>query len=113
MPREDDVTELPPKKHNDSPTASFVVVANRLPVGRVTNPDGTSTWRPSPGGLVAALGPVMHRHEGAWVGWPGAPDEELDPFVEDGTQLVPVTLSTREIEDYYEGFSNATLWPLY
>ncbi len=107
------MTESPTKKRKESPTASFVVVANRLPVDRVANPDGTSTWRASPGGLVAALGPVMHNHEGAWVGWPGAPDEELDPFFEDGMQLVPVTLSAREVEDYYEGFSNATLWPLY
>ena len=111
-PRKDDVTEPPPLV-NDPPTASFVVVANRLPVDRVENSDGSIAWRTSPGGLVAAFQPVMRRHRGAWVGWPGAPGEELDPFIEDGIQLVPVTLSAGEVEDYYEGFSNATLWPLY
>jgi trehalose 6-phosphate synthase len=93
--------------------ASFVVVANRLPVDRVEGPDGTADWRPSPGGLVTAFDPIMRKRRGAWVGWHGAADEELEPFEEDGLVLVPVALSSSEVEDYYEGFSNATLWPLY
>jgi trehalose 6-phosphate synthase len=97
----------PPRK------ADFVVVANRLPVDRVEHPDGTTTWRGSPGGLVTALEPVMHSHHGAWVGWHGAPDEVLEPFDNDGLELVPVPLSEHEVANYYEGFSNGTLWPLY
>jgi len=93
--------------------ASFVVVANRLPVDRVERPDGTADWRPSPGGLVTAFDPIMHKRRGAWVGWHGAADEKLEPFEDDGLALVPVPLSTTEVEQYYEGFSNATLWPLY
>lgn len=96
-----------------SDTASFLVVANRLPVDRVEQPDGSVAWRTSPGGLVTALEPVMRAHEGAWVGWHGAADEELDPFEEGGILLVPVPLSEVEIAEYYEGFSNGTLWPLY
>ena len=93
--------------------ASFVVVANRLPVDRVEQPDGTADWRPSPGGLVTAFEPIMRRRHGAWVGWHGAADEELEPFEHEGLTLQPVPLSSSEVEDYYEGFSNATLWPLY
>lgn len=93
--------------------ASFVVVANRLPVDRIENPDGSVDWRTSPGGLVTAFEPVMRRHQGAWVGWPGSPDDEIEPFVNNGLQLEPVHLSTQDVERYYEGFSNATLWPLY
>ena len=93
--------------------ASFVVVANRLPVDRVEQEDGTADWRPSPGGLVTAFEPVMRRRQGAWVGWHGAADEELEPFEHEGLTLAPVPLSSSEVEDYYEGFSNATLWPLY
>ena len=96
-----------------SPTAAFVVVANRLPVDRVTLPGGRTAWRTSPGGLVSALKPVLQRNEGAWIGWHGAPTEELEPFVDDGLELVPVPLSEDEVEEYYEGFSNGTLWPLY
>jgi len=94
-------------------SADLVIVANRLPVDRVTNPDGSTGWRPSPGGLVTALEPVMRSNDGAWIGWPGGTEEELEPFVADGLTLVPVPLSGAEIEEFYEGFSNATLWPLY
>ena len=91
----------------------FVVVANRLPVDRREEPDGTTSWRPSPGGLVAALEPVMRSRDGAWVGWTGSPDDDQGEFDADGMHLVPVPLSAHEVEAYYEGMSNATLWPLY
>jgi len=91
----------------------FVVVANRLPVDRVVADDGTFSWRTSPGGLVTALEPVMRANQGAWVGWAGAPDTVVEPFDNEGTWIVPVELSAQEVEYYYEGFSNDTLWPLY
>jgi trehalose 6-phosphate synthase len=93
--------------------AELVVVANRLPVDRVTDASGELSWRRSPGGLVTALEPVMRRADGAWVGWPGAPGIDLEPFEFEGTYLVPVALSAEEIELYYEGMSNDTFWPLY
>ncbi|KAB8192160.1 trehalose-6-phosphate synthase [Nonomuraea phyllanthi] len=93
--------------------SSFLIVANRLPVDRTIEPDGTASWRRSPGGLVTAIAPVMQRRHGAWAGWHGAPNEKLAPFEQDGMNLIPVPLSGREVELYYEGFSNATLWPLY
>ena len=93
--------------------ASFAVVANRLPVDRAVEPDGSVTWRTSPGGLVTALEPVMRQRGGAWIGWHGAPDEAVAPFEHDGYTIVPVPLTAQEYEEYYEGFSNATLWPLY
>ena len=91
----------------------LVVVANRLPVDRVVAEDGSVSWRHSPGGLITAMEPVMHRHEGAWVGWDGGPDGPDEPFVRDDITLVPVPLSAEEVEQFYEGFSNGTLWPLY
>lgn len=93
---------------------SFVVVANRLPVDLVTHVDGTEEWSPSPGGLVAALSPVLEKHRGCWVGWPGVSDVAPEPFrTEAGVLLHSVKLSTADFEGFYEGFSNATLWPLY
>ena len=91
----------------------LVVVANRLPVDQVVAGDGSVTWRTSPGGLVTALEPVMRSNDGAWIGWHGSADETLEPFEDAGLSLVPVPLSSDEVEEYYEGFSNATLWPLY
>jgi trehalose 6-phosphate synthase len=91
----------------------FVVVSNRLPVDRVMNPDGTATWTRSPGGLVTALEPVMQGADGAWVGWVGQADLELPTFENDGIHIVPVALSEYEVANFYEGFSNDTIWPLY
>ncbi len=95
----------------------LVIVANRLPVDVTvtTDDDGAPhlAWQRSPGGLVTALDPVMRASGGAWVGWSGSPDVTVDPFDADGVLVWPVTLSEDEVTEYYEGFSNATLWPLY
>jgi alpha,alpha-trehalose-phosphate synthase [UDP-forming] len=91
----------------------FVVAACRLPVDLVQGPDGAAEWRPSPGGLVSALEPVMRETGGAWIGWSGAAGDPPDPFEVAGMHLVGVGLSADEVRDFYEGFSNATLWPLY
>ena len=94
-------------------SAELVIVANRLPVDRVTRDDGTAEWRVSPGGLVTALEPIMRANEGLWIGWPGGTDVDVRPFEHDGMTLDPIALSADEIERFYEGFSNATIWPLY
>jgi trehalose 6-phosphate synthase len=91
----------------------LVVVANRLPVDRVRAADGSTTWQTSPGGLVSALQPVMQQAGGAWVGWAGSAGEAPPAQKVGGMHLVPVPLSEDEVADFYEGFSNATLWPLY
>jgi trehalose 6-phosphate synthase len=90
-----------------------VVVANRLPVDQVTEADGTVRYQRSPGGLVTALEPFVAGRGGAWVGWSGSAGEAPEPFESGGMQLVPVPLSEEEVDRYYEGFSNASLWPLY
>lgn len=95
-----------------SGSADLVIVANRLPVDRVTNPDGSTGWRRSPGGLVTAVEPVMRANDGIWIGWPGT-DEDVEPFHDQGMDLVPIALSEQEIAEFYEGFANGTLWPLY
>jgi trehalose 6-phosphate synthase len=94
-------------------SAELVIVANRLPVDRTTLPDGTTEWRVSPGGLVTAIEPIMRANEGLWIGWPGGTDVDVEPFEHDGMTLDPIALSADEIERFYEGFSNATIWPLY
>ncbi len=97
--------------------ADFVVVANRLPIDMERLPDGTTTWKRSPGGLVTALEPLLRKRRGAWIGWPGLAEDDVDvidePIVEDELTLHPVRLSGADVAEYYEGFSNATLWPLY
>src|SRR5690348_13772164 len=94
----------------DSPV---VVVANRLPVDQVTDPDGGTGWQRSPGGLVTALEPFVAGRGGAWVGWSGSAGEAPEPFEFNGMSLVPIALTEEEVDRYYEGMSNASLWPLY
>ncbi|MCD5346770.1 bifunctional alpha,alpha-trehalose-phosphate synthase (UDP-forming)/trehalose-phosphatase [Agromyces sp. H3Y2-19a] len=91
----------------------MIVVSNRLPVDYQAGPDGETQWKSSPGGLVTALEPVMRTADGAWIGWAGVADREFEPFEHDGISIIPVPLSESELEEYYEGFSNDTLWPLY
>jgi trehalose 6-phosphate synthase len=91
----------------------LVIVANRLPVDRVELPDGSLGWRRSPGGLVSAMDPVMRDRNGVWIGWPGGTETGLEPFEDDGLSLIPISLTATDIEEFYEGMSNATLWPIY
>ncbi len=92
--------------------SQFVVVANRLPVDEVPTPTGRG-WRPSPGGLVTALYPVLRTHGGTWVGWAGGIGPGPEPFDLDGIRLHPIPLDADDVALYYEGQSNATIWPLY
>lgn len=94
-----------PPRHDGQ---SFIVMANRLPVDRCKD-----SWHTAPGGLVSALAPIVKAESGAWIGWPGTCDETIEPFAADGMHLVPIPLSCEEHRQYYEGFSNAVLWPLY
>lgn len=86
-----------------------VAVANRLPVRR----SAEGGWEISPGGLVSALVPILRESGGAWIGWAGVPDDAPEPFVHDGIAQHAVALSEAEHQDYYLGFCNSSLWPLY
>jgi trehalose 6-phosphate synthase len=66
----------------------------------------------SAGGLVSALRPALESREGAWVGWDGGADDIPRRVEGLDVELLPVALSRREVEDYYHGFANRTLWPL-
>ena len=87
-----------------------VVVANRLPVQW---DEQSGTWVTSPGGLVSALTPILRRTDGTWVGWSGVPELDPGPFDHNGIHQWPVSLSEPEYREFYVGFCNGTLWPLY
>jgi trehalose 6-phosphate synthase len=70
-------------------------------------------WARSPGGLVTAVAPILERQGGYWIGWSGAADPTLRPFKFEGIRVVPVPLAPKEVDAFYEGFCNATIWPLY
>lgn len=68
---------------------------------------------PSPGGLVSALTSILQNRKGLWIGWPGTTDHEEPPSTYEGIRLKAVAINHEEYEEFYLGFSNATLWPLY
>ena len=98
----------------------LLVVSNRLPAV-LEKGDAGWTVKPGSGGLVSALAPVLSNRGGVWIGWPGLPLDSggdweavlAGGFQERGYELVPVLLSEEEVKGFYEGFSNAVLWPLF
>jgi len=90
----------------------IIVVANRLPVQRIKR-GRVIRWHPSPGGLVTGVAPTLREHGGAWVGWPGVAGSFSRLFHHEGIRIQPVGLTQSEIERFYVGFSNRTIWPLY
>jgi trehalose 6-phosphate synthase/phosphatase len=97
----------------------LIVVSNRLPLTLRRVADGWRTER-SPGGLATALGPVMARLQGLWIGWPGenpeGPSEDrLEALArwEKRHGFVTVDLPLALSQRFYEGYSNQTLWPLF
>jgi trehalose 6-phosphate synthase/phosphatase len=102
----------------------LIVVSNRLPFTVRTSPEGFEL-SPSSGGLVTALGAYLEGRrksdpdfECIWLGWPGAVvPEALQPEVRrqalERHAAYPVFLSADDTENYYLGFPNRTLWPLF
>src|SRR4051794_38856162 len=92
----------------------LLVVSNRLPV-TVEQQGETSEIRASSGGLASALKAVFHKCSGAWIGWPGVAlsnELRLWPSTPE-MELIPVFLTERERRDFYCGFSNEIIWPLF
>lgn len=96
----------------------LVIVSNRLPVN-VTKVNGKLEYSRSSGGLATAMSSLSQK-ESVWVGWPGIASEELTGAdkKEITTKLeregfYPVFLTKKQIELFYEGYSNDTLWPLF
>ena len=95
------------RARNGRPSRSLVTYSNRLPVTR--NGRG---WQPSSGGLVSALSPALSFRDGVWVGWDGGARDVPQRVEGLSVDLRSVSLSRREVDAYYHGFSNRTLWPL-
>eukprot|EP00172_Hildenbrandia_rubra_P003516 Plantae.Rhodophyta-Hildenbrandia_rubra.ctg5735.p1 GENE.Plantae.Rhodophyta-Hildenbrandia_rubra.ctg5735~~Plantae.Rhodophyta-Hildenbrandia_rubra.ctg5735.p1 ORF type:complete len:902 (-),score=143.87 Plantae.Rhodophyta-Hildenbrandia_rubra.ctg5735:1413-4118(-) len=96
----------------------LIVVSNRLPVTASRKSDGTWNFRVSSGGLVSALAGVKNDIPFIWVGWTGdevpeSEQESLTKRLEEEHSCVPVFLEREEGDDYYNGFCNSILWPLF
>ena len=96
---------------------NIFIISNRLPITVVRLEKGFGITSSS-GGLATALQSVFEQKDSYWIGWPGVitntkEEEEqivdlLKPF-----RCIPVFLTELQFEGYYNGFSNAILWPLF
>src|SRR5690606_21742966 len=70
----------------------------------------------SAGGLAMALSAALRKYDGLWFGWSGETVEAFTPEakIEDraGVTVALVDLETQDVEEYYNGYANKTLWPL-
>jgi trehalose 6-phosphate synthase/phosphatase len=107
----------------------LIVVSNRLPIS-FKRERGVLKAVPSSGGLVSALTPILQEHGGTWIGSPGSiadgdfegPDintgQDIQRLLDESSQNhayqhVAVHLSEEEQTNFYEGFSNEVVWPLF
>ena len=94
-----------------------IIVSNRLPV-KIKQEANGYVYQTSEGGLATGLGSIYKEGNNVWVGWPGMPVDKEEDRQEitrhlQKNNMSPVYLTEQEIHDYYEGFSNETLWPTF
>ncbi len=95
-----------------------IIVSNRLPLS-TTLEFGSLKVKRSSGGLVTALQPILKEQGGTWIGNGGThEDKKMVRALEDeaqrsGFNCIPVFVTEQEDHNFYEGFSNQVLWPLF
>ncbi|HEX4774647.1 MAG TPA: trehalose-6-phosphate synthase, partial [Candidatus Saccharimonadales bacterium] len=96
-----------------------IIVSNRLPIS-VNKEDGKLRFYPSTGGLATGLSSYVNNRKSTWIGWPGIASDELT--AQDRQDIVnelakhnytPVFLTQKQIDEFYNGYSNQVLWPLF
>lgn len=90
----------------------LIILSNREPY-RVEAKKGKKVFEKTVGGLVSALEPILRERGGTWVCWGrkgGGAYPEIK--VSEGFYIKQVPLTSKDVSEYYYGFSNETLWPL-
>ncbi|GJM61447.1 bifunctional alpha,alpha-trehalose-phosphate synthase (UDP-forming)/trehalose-phosphatase [Persicobacter diffluens] len=95
-----------------------IIVSNRLPIKVLRDEANELQFATSEGGLATGLGSVYKQGDNLWIGWPGlaVDNQEEEEIVCDKLKsgnMLPVFLTEEEVHEFYEGFSNETLWPIF
>jgi trehalose 6-phosphate synthase len=89
----------------------LVVISNRVAVPKARGEAGAQ------GGLAGALNAALKKSGGLWFGWSGAEVENPSPepaiATYDGVTMATIDLSPQDVDEYYNGYANSTLWPLF
>ena len=87
----------------------LIVVSNRV---TTENAEG-----PSQGGLTMGLGAALREYSGLWFGWSGQTTEvftgETSTTTIQGVPIVTIDLEEQDVQEYYNGYANKTIWPLF
>ncbi|MGB7407583.1 MAG: trehalose-6-phosphate synthase [Pontixanthobacter sp.] len=89
----------------------LVIISNRVAVAKARGAAGAQ------GGLAGALNSALAKHGGIWFGWSGAEADETTGDIQlnsdGGVTTATIDLSHQDIDEYYNGYANSTLWPLF
>jgi len=89
----------------------LVVISNRVAIPKARGAAGAQ------GGLAGALLAALKQQEGLWFGWSGKeqhdPSPEPDIQTNQGVSTATIDLDPQDVEEYYNGYANSTLWPLF
>ncbi|MFZ0429957.1 MAG: trehalose-6-phosphate synthase [Acidobacteriota bacterium] len=106
----------------NNPRGRLIIVSNRLPIRVLPQADGSWRAKSGTGGLVTALAPILRDRGGVWIGWPGIAEEDAPEDLREGLKrtstelgyrIDPVLLTRQEEREFYAGFSNEIIWPIF
>lgn len=98
----------------------LVMISNRLPVSVSKDESGSLVFSRSVGGVATGIASLSEPKERLWLGWPGIVSEQLED--QERLEIIshlqqegcgPIFLNAREVNEFYDGFSNETIWPLF
>jgi len=98
----------------------YIIISNRLPV-TIQKTENGMIYKKSIGGLATGVSTIHEMNESLWIGWPGISSDtlnkkeikEIHSQLKKKYQCIPVYLDDKELEQFYHGFCNETIWPLF
>lgn len=97
----------------------LIIVSNRLPF-KINIEKDEPVLIPSIGGLATGMKSIYKDYQSMWFGWPGFGEDDINRELKEKTEVAlekelcrPVYIDQDDIDLYYSGFSNKTIWPLF
>lgn len=89
----------------------LIVISNRVTAPK---PQGAAGAQ---GGLAIALAAALREYRGIWFGWSGDMTDrftgDIDLQRTEGVTTATIDLEEQDVDEYYNGYANRTLWPLF
>jgi trehalose 6-phosphate synthase len=93
------------------PVSRLIVISNRVTASTGSGESGAQ------GGLSVALTAALREYRGLWFGWSGNRTDEFTGHIDlqrhEGVTTATIDLEDQDVDEYYNGYANRTLWPLF